>query len=561
MVVSAGAPSAPAVEQALDGSLAADPGDAAVAALDSIYARIRALESAAVAQVACIMAECQVPDIDQNVARRHGYRNATALVEGVTRLSGRSARMIVGLANATAQRVTLTGEVLEPQFRNLADAVGCGALNVETASAIVAGLGDTWQRADLDDFAAAEHALIDMATGRIVDGPGAGLAHSCDLVASAARLWKDRIDPDGVEPRADVAAKNRQLWISKRAVRGLHKVRGEVPTDVAARFHALIDAQTDRMREASEGGVGGGGGGDGIAGGTCAGGARGGALPDNALVRACDDRRTLQQLGADLLATLLADYGSTQRFGGAAAVLVTIAADPDNDELARTGDIAGVAVPRSMVEQWACNAGVQRVWTAPSGRVAVLETPSRAFSGHQRRAIAARDGNTCLVPHCAVPAAACEAHHVTPWALGGKTVVDNGVLLCWSHHRTIERGYWAVSMWQGRPVVTHATRPPHPMGRGDENKTPRGAHAPPGPMSRSRFQSLSQSRSQSRSRFQSLSQSRSQSRSRFQSLSQSRSQSRSRFQSLSRLDHVSGACDGQVIESDPTRNRNPPLRT
>ncbi|WP_342776005.1 HNH endonuclease signature motif containing protein [Rarobacter incanus] len=131
-----------------------------------------------------------------------------------------------------------------------------------------------------------------------------------------------------------------------------------------------------------------------------------------------------------------------------------------------------------MIEQWACNGGIQRVWTEPGGRVVVLETPSRVFSAHQRRAIAARDGNTCVIPHCTIPALACEAHHVTAWALGGKTVVDNGVLLCWSHHRTIENGYWAITMRHGRPVITHAIRSFHPRSPAGGNNPPRPPQQP-----------------------------------------------------------------------------------
>ncbi|PWN03448.1 HNH endonuclease, partial [Nocardioides silvaticus] len=35
-----------------------------------------------------------------------------------------------------------------------------------------------------------------------------------------------------------------------------------------------------------------------------------------------------------------------------------------------------------------------------------------------------------------IPAGWCEAHHLDPWANGGNTDLDRGVLLCsWHHHR------------------------------------------------------------------------------------------------------------------------------
>jgi hypothetical protein len=42
---------------------------------------------------------------------------------------------------------------------------------------------------------------------------------------------------------------------------------------------------------------------------------------------------------------------------------------------------------------------------------------------------------------------------VTEHSRGGPTHTDNGVLLCWFHHRTIDTGGWAVRMFNGVPHV------------------------------------------------------------------------------------------------------------
>ncbi|WP_369816480.1 HNH endonuclease signature motif containing protein, partial [Agromyces sp. Root81] len=55
-----------------------------------------------------------------------------------------------------------------------------------------------------------------------------------------------------------------------------------------------------------------------------------------------------------------------------------------------------------------------------------------------------------------MPAAWCEIHHVTPDAHGGPTHTDNGVLLCWYHHRSIDTSGWAIRMRHGVPEI----RPP-----------------------------------------------------------------------------------------------------
>ncbi|WP_308491812.1 HNH endonuclease signature motif containing protein [Microbacterium terrisoli] len=63
-----------------------------------------------------------------------------------------------------------------------------------------------------------------------------------------------------------------------------------------------------------------------------------------------------------------------------------------------------------------------------------------------------RDGE-CIIPGCHIPASWCEIHHVVPYAEGGRTHVDNGVPLCWWHHRTIETSGWQIRMVGGVPEV------------------------------------------------------------------------------------------------------------
>ncbi|WP_244946337.1 HNH endonuclease signature motif containing protein [Microbacterium saccharophilum] len=52
-----------------------------------------------------------------------------------------------------------------------------------------------------------------------------------------------------------------------------------------------------------------------------------------------------------------------------------------------------------------------------------------------------------------MPAGWCEIHHVTEHAHGGATHTDNGVLLCWYHHRFLDRIGWRIRMNQGVPEV------------------------------------------------------------------------------------------------------------
>lgn len=58
---------------------------------------------------------------------------------------------------------------------------------------------------------------------------------------------------------------------------------------------------------------------------------------------------------------------------------------------------------------------------------------ARTLSGAQFKALVARD-RTCIVAGCHRPPAQCAGHHVQHWADGGTTDLDNLVLLCHAHH-------------------------------------------------------------------------------------------------------------------------------
>ncbi|MBC7443314.1 MAG: HNH endonuclease, partial [Ramlibacter sp.] len=82
------------------------------------------------------------------------------------------------------------------------------------------------------------------------------------------------------------------------------------------------------------------------------------------------------------------------------------------------------------------------------GRIMRLGVPDRCFTAGQRRAIQLRDGG-CIIPGCQIPASMTEIHHVNPDARGGPTHTDNGVCLCWWHHRTIDSSGWGIRMLRG----------------------------------------------------------------------------------------------------------------
>ena len=57
----------------------------------------------------------------------------------------------------------------------------------------------------------------------------------------------------------------------------------------------------------------------------------------------------------------------------------------------------------------------------------------RLFTSGQRKSLLIRD-RTCRAQGCDIPGTWAEAHHWIPWVQGGKTNLDDGVLLCSHHH-------------------------------------------------------------------------------------------------------------------------------
>ncbi len=107
------------------------------------------------------------------------------------------------------------------------------------------------------------------------------------------------------------------------------------------------------------------------------------------------------------------------------------------------------------------------------GRTARTATPA------QRRALAARD-HGCIIPGCRIPAENCQAHHVTDWAAGGLSDIENLALLCWTHHRQVDLGMWTIH-------ATDPGEPPPEPGPGGPNGAPwSGNNASPWTITRTR---------------------------------------------------------------------------
>ena len=103
-----------------------------------------------------------------------------------------------------------------------------------------------------------------------------------------------------------------------------------------------------------------------------------------------------------------------------------------------------LAFPTAVAEQHACAAGARQVTIDPLGNPLDVGREQRLFTPRQRIALALRDGG-CRWRGCDRPASYCEAHHIDPYAEGGRTDIDRGILLCRFHHMNLHHHRWRIT--------------------------------------------------------------------------------------------------------------------
>ncbi len=83
-----------------------------------------------------------------------------------------------------------------------------------------------------------------------------------------------------------------------------------------------------------------------------------------------------------------------------------------------------------------CDCDIHRILINPDGLPLDVGRSMRTIPAHIRKALVVRDGG-CVFPHCGRPPGWAEAHHIIHWAQGGRTSLDNAVLLCSKHHHKV----------------------------------------------------------------------------------------------------------------------------
>jgi Domain of unknown function (DUF222)/HNH endonuclease len=104
-----------------------------------------------------------------------------------------------------------------------------------------------------------------------------------------------------------------------------------------------------------------------------------------------------------------------------------------------TCHIVGVgAVEAATAQKHACDSPLLGAVVDRHGKVLALGRTRRLVTKALRRALLIRDG-MCQYPGCH-QTRYLKAHHVVPWMLGGRTDLENLVLLCQWHHTAVHEG-------------------------------------------------------------------------------------------------------------------------
>ncbi|WP_419817321.1 HNH endonuclease signature motif containing protein [Glaciibacter flavus] len=421
----------------------------------------------------------------EGLARRLGCATPAELLERTAHILPATARARIRLASVTRPDTGLSGSPLPAQFDEVAAGLASGRLGVDSAVTIVSVLSRVSAGLAPDQLrlvAQAEHELVCAAVGS-APAPGEAAFPPVTPMETAiqAATWEAVLNPDGPVP-AEKVFETRSFSLH-RAKGGLVPVSGMLLPETAGQVKRVFDSLTNPRQSLTFL-----------------------TAEERAAIEREDgpkDPRSRAQRQHDALATVFGVAGRSEELptlGGASATMVVQVLARD-DEVGRNGrnggsdagsrnggrprdadgrgalgsmgregegdqrgshaddsmsvgvghvDSLDVSLPADAVDHVSCANGIQRVVIRHDGKIMSLGTTERTFNRGQRRAIIARDGG-CII--CGEAAWACEVHHHIGWARDRRTHVDNGVLLCWFHHRTIDTSGWRIRMVEGCPQI------------------------------------------------------------------------------------------------------------
>ena len=364
-----------------------------------------------IAAFAAETAARSTPELGHNgLAQRSGFRTPELMVRATTGSTLREAATSVRVGGLMRQSSA------SPWLEAVGEAVSAGRLSVGAADAIRSGLGTPTATVSVEALAAAAAELC-----------GSAAQLDPDRLFKRARQLRDDLDVAGVAERERALYEARGLRLFDRP-NGVTHASWEMDPLSAARFRELYDRATSPKR-----------GGPRFVNG------RNAELADEKL----RDTRMTEQLASDVMLQLLesgADADSSQLLGTGGPVVRIIVTAEDMECSRGFGVLEGSteALSIATVESSLCSATTVEVTVDSRGKVLDLGREQRLYSRRQRIALAVRDGG-CMWGDCERDPSWCEAHHIKQWKRdGGRTDIDDGILLCKHHHLVLHDHGWEI---------------------------------------------------------------------------------------------------------------------
>ena len=116
---------------------------------------------------------------------------------------------------------------------------------------------------------------------------------------------------------------------------------------------------------------------------------------------------------------------------------------------------SGLPTDSDTLRRLTCDCRTQLVANDAAGYPVAVGSPLRTAPRWLRRLLVRRD-RWCTFPGCEAKHH-LHAHHIVHWADGGPTIVENLVMICPYHHRSVHEGGWSVALH--RDGTTTWTRP------------------------------------------------------------------------------------------------------
>lgn len=349
------------------------------------------------------------------LAKKQGFRNPTALIATTTGTTSGEAIRLVRVGEATAPRMTFTGEAAPAKHPHVAAGIDAAMIGTAAASAIITMLDRVSLRAGWDAIDEVERLLVEQAKGL-----------SLDQLAKIIARAEAYLDPDGVEPKEHELRAQRTLHMFERDGM-LHltaKLDPETAAPVKTAIEAIVSAEFRAGRD--ERGTG--------PAGNC-------TDPDQ-------PERTLPQRQADALA-MLARHGidcdrEDVPTGGAVIIVRMNLSDLETGSGHATID--GLTQPISIgaARRLAADARIIPCVLGTDSEILDWGREKRLFTKAQKRALTERDGGCAM---CGLPPGMTRVHHLRWWKRDhGPTDLSCGVLLCESCHHRIHDNGWEVEI-------------------------------------------------------------------------------------------------------------------